>query len=48
MFRYFWCLRLQDYPNAVEVTVHGSATLKLITDKPTIKMEPKSLPVCIS
>ncbi|XP_015254486.1 PREDICTED: integrin alpha-3 [Cyprinodon variegatus] len=35
---------LEDYSNAVEVTVHGSATLKLITDKPTIKMEPKSLP----
>ncbi|XP_024913241.1 integrin alpha-3b isoform X2 [Cynoglossus semilaevis] len=30
---------LEDYPNALRVTVRGQATLLLITDKPTIKME---------
>lgn len=30
---------LQDYFNALRVTVRGQATLKLITDKPTIKMD---------
>ncbi|XP_069373483.1 integrin alpha-3b isoform X2 [Paralichthys olivaceus] len=30
---------LEDYSNALRVTVKGEATLKLITDKPTIKME---------
>ncbi|XP_070845958.1 integrin alpha-3b isoform X1 [Chaetodon trifascialis] len=30
---------LEDYFNALRVTVRGQATLKLITDKPTIKMD---------
>lgn len=30
---------LQDYANALRVTVRGQATLKLITDVPTIKMD---------
>ncbi|XP_071318445.1 integrin alpha-3b [Trachinotus anak] len=30
---------LEDYSNALRVTVRGQATLKLITDKPTIKMD---------
>ncbi|XP_047464727.1 integrin alpha-3b isoform X2 [Mugil cephalus] len=30
---------LEDYSNALTVTVKGQATLKLITDKPTLKME---------
>ncbi|XP_017274060.1 integrin alpha-3b [Kryptolebias marmoratus] len=30
---------LEDYPNALRVSVTGQATLKLITDKPTIKMD---------
>ncbi|XP_037546714.1 integrin alpha-3b [Nematolebias whitei] len=30
---------LEDYSNALRVTVTGQATLKLITDKPTIKMD---------
>ncbi|XP_059181212.1 integrin alpha-3b [Centropristis striata] len=30
---------LEDYANALRVTVRGHATLKLITDKPTIKMD---------
>ncbi|XP_074518763.1 integrin alpha-3b [Halichoeres trimaculatus] len=30
---------LEDYPNALRVKVKGQATLKLITDKPTLKME---------
>lgn len=30
---------LEDYANALRVTVRGQATLKLITDKPTIKMD---------
>lgn len=30
---------LQDYFNALRVTVKGRATLTLITDKPTIRME---------
>lgn len=34
------CVSLQDYFNALRVTVRGQATLKLITDKPTIRMEP--------
>lgn len=29
----------QDYSNALRVTVRGQATLKLITDKPTLKMD---------
>ncbi|KAM8730255.1 integrin alpha-3b isoform 2-T2 [Acanthopagrus schlegelii] len=33
---------LEDYNNALRVTVKGQATLKLITDKPTIKMERKT------
>lgn len=33
------CVCMQDYPNALRVTVRGQATLLLITDKPTIKME---------
>ncbi|KAM4716016.1 integrin alpha-3b [Anableps anableps] len=34
---------LEDYSNAKRVTVRGNATLKLITDKPTIKMDPQPL-----
>ncbi|MEQ2298095.1 hypothetical protein AMECASPLE_001626 [Ameca splendens] len=34
---------LEDFSNALRVTVKGNATLKLITDKPTIKMEPQTL-----
>nr|XP_020461843.1 integrin alpha-3 isoform X2 [Monopterus albus] len=30
---------LEDYTNALRITVKGQATLKLITDKPTIKMD---------
>ncbi|CAN9508636.1 unnamed protein product [Ophioblennius macclurei] len=30
---------LEDYANALRVTVRGQATLKLITDKPTLKMD---------
>ncbi|XP_067100400.1 integrin alpha-3b isoform X1 [Osmerus mordax] len=30
---------LEDYANSLRVTVKGKATLKLITDKPTIKMK---------
>uniref|UniRef100_A0A8D3AHU2 Integrin, alpha 3b n=1 Tax=Scophthalmus maximus TaxID=52904 RepID=A0A8D3AHU2_SCOMX len=30
---------LEDYSNALRITVRGQATLKLITDKPTIKMD---------
>lgn len=30
---------LQDYADALRVMVRGHATLKLITDKPTIKMD---------
>ncbi|XP_041671492.1 integrin alpha-3b [Cheilinus undulatus] len=30
---------LEDYPNALRVTVRGQATLKLITDKPTLRMD---------
>lgn len=30
---------LEDYSNALRVTVRGHATLKLVTDKPTIKMD---------
>nr|XP_057917211.1 integrin alpha-3b [Doryrhamphus excisus] len=30
---------LEDYPNALWIKVRGAATLKLITDKPTIKMD---------
>lgn len=30
---------LEDYSNALRVTIKGQATLKLITDKPTIKMD---------
>lgn len=30
---------LEDYSNALRVTVRGQATLKLITDKPTLKMD---------
>lgn len=30
---------LQDYANALRVRVKGQATLKLITDKPTLRME---------
>lgn len=33
------CLRLQDYPTALRVTVRGEATLKLITDQSHIKMD---------
>ncbi|XP_041829357.1 integrin alpha-3b isoform X2 [Melanotaenia boesemani] len=33
---------LEDYSNALTVKVKGQATLKLITDKPTIKMESQS------
>ncbi|XP_030256135.1 integrin alpha-3b isoform X2 [Sparus aurata] len=33
---------LEDYNNALRVVVKGQATLKLITDKPTIKMERKT------
>lgn len=39
-------LPLQDYSNALRVTVRGQATLKLITDKPTIKMESQIAMVC--
>lgn len=38
MFLCYVCVFLQDYSNALRVTVRGQATLKLITDKPTIKM----------
>ncbi|XP_013887582.1 integrin alpha-3b [Austrofundulus limnaeus] len=34
---------LEDYSNALRVTVTGQATLKLITDKPTIKMDNQTL-----
>ncbi|KAM6964612.1 integrin alpha-3b isoform 2-T2 [Tautogolabrus adspersus] len=30
---------LEDYPNALRVTVKGQATLKLITEKPTLRMD---------
>ncbi|XP_054454741.1 integrin alpha-3b [Anoplopoma fimbria] len=30
---------LEDYPNALRIKVRGQATLKLITDKPTLKMD---------
>ncbi|CAJ1080794.1 integrin alpha-3 [Xyrichtys novacula] len=30
---------LEDYSNALRVTVRGQATLKLITDKPTLRMD---------
>lgn len=33
------CVRLQDYPSALRVTVRGEATLKLITDQSHIKMD---------
>ncbi|XP_049916529.1 integrin alpha-3b [Epinephelus moara] len=33
---------LEDYPNALRITVRGQATLKLNTDKPTIRMERKT------
>ncbi|XP_033840322.1 integrin alpha-3b [Periophthalmus magnuspinnatus] len=33
---------LEDYSNALRVEVRGHAFLKLITDKPTIKMDPQS------
>lgn len=36
------CVFLQDYPNALRITVRGQATLKLNTDKPTIRMERKT------
>ena len=39
------CVSLQDYNNALRVVVKGQATLKLITDKPTIKMERKTTEV---
>uniref|UniRef100_A0AAQ4PKZ5 Integrin, alpha 3b n=1 Tax=Gasterosteus aculeatus aculeatus TaxID=481459 RepID=A0AAQ4PKZ5_GASAC len=32
---------LEDYSNALRITVKGQATLKLITDKPTIRMDPQ-------
>lgn len=35
-------LHMQDYSNALRVTVRGQATLKLITDKPTLKMDSQS------
>uniref|UniRef100_A0A7N8YNT4 Integrin, alpha 3b n=1 Tax=Mastacembelus armatus TaxID=205130 RepID=A0A7N8YNT4_9TELE len=38
MFSCCVCLFLQDYTNALRVTVKGQASLKLITDKPTIRM----------
>lgn len=34
---------LEDYSNALSIRVKGNATLKLITDKPTIKMIPQPL-----
>uniref|UniRef100_A0A3Q2P1S2 Integrin, alpha 3b n=1 Tax=Fundulus heteroclitus TaxID=8078 RepID=A0A3Q2P1S2_FUNHE len=34
---------LEDYSNALEVSITGSATLKLITDKSTVKMDPEPL-----
>ena len=37
---------LQDYANALRVTVRGQATLKLITDKPAIKMDSQTNIVC--
>lgn len=39
MFLRCVCVSLQDYSNALRVIVKGQATLKLITDKPTIKMK---------
>lgn len=36
---------LQDYSNALRVTVKGQATLKLIKDKPTIKMQSRTTTV---
>lgn len=30
---------LQDYSNSLQIKVRGQATLKLITEKPTIKMD---------
>lgn len=40
------CVSLQDYSNALRVTVKGQATLKLITDKPTIRMDSQTRMVC--
>ncbi|PWA28389.1 hypothetical protein CCH79_00016403 [Gambusia affinis] len=39
------CYIFVDYPNALNVRVKVRATLKLITDKPTIKMDTYDLPV---
>uniref|UniRef100_A0AAQ4S8P0 Integrin, alpha 3b n=1 Tax=Gasterosteus aculeatus aculeatus TaxID=481459 RepID=A0AAQ4S8P0_GASAC len=36
---------LEDYSNALRITVKGQATLKLITDKPTIRMDPQPFAV---
>ncbi|XP_032430115.1 integrin alpha-3b isoform X1 [Xiphophorus hellerii] len=38
---------LEDYPNALNVRVKVRATLKLITDKPTIKMDAHDLPLAV-
>ncbi|XP_043959579.1 integrin alpha-3b [Gambusia affinis] len=38
---------LEDYPNALNVRVKVRATLKLITDKPTIKMDTYDLPLAV-
>ncbi|XP_017157196.1 integrin alpha-3b isoform X1 [Poecilia reticulata] len=38
---------LEDYPNALNVRVKVRATLKLITDKPTIKMDTIDLPLTV-
>lgn len=34
---------LEDYSNALRVTVRGQATLKLITDKPTLRMDSQTI-----
>ncbi|XP_037319598.2 integrin alpha-3b isoform X2 [Pungitius pungitius] len=34
---------LEDFSNALRVKVKGRATLKLITDKPTIRMDPQTI-----
>jgi hypothetical protein len=37
----------QDYKNALRIKVRGQATLKLVTDNPTIKMENETREVSV-